>query len=199
MTDPSVRLRVQVSAELAAMTRANILGHVAGELAAALPAVKATDIKPIIFGFREAILSRVEFLISSASDEVVGYMAIEIDWRRFSVAIVEESSRNVFQIDPKQPVTDQVAPLLARARSYIQQACKEIQGAKCEPIFSYRDSSGEEAAMKRAAFNKKYALRTLSKQHAQRLEEARLNRKFVAVDGQLPEMTITFKSKKIEP
>lgn len=194
MVEPSVR--VQVSAELAAITRANILGHVAGELAAILPSMKAATIKSIIFGFREAILSTVEFLITTDSGELVGYMAIEIDWKKYSISVVEESSRNIFQIDPKQPVSDQVAPHLARTRSYIQQACKEIKGADCEVIYGYRNSRGEAAEAKRKAFSKKYGLRELSERDNKRLKEAQLDRRLVAVDGQLPEMTVTFRRKK---
>lgn len=197
MIEPSVR--VQVSAELAAITRANTLGHVAGELAAILPSITSATIKSIIFGFREAILSRIEFLITTDSKELVGYMAIEIDWKRYSIAVVEESSKNVFQIDPKQPVSDQIAPHLARTRSYIQQACKEIKGAHCEIVYNYRNSRGEAAEAKRKAFNKKYRLSNLSERNMKRLNEARLDRKLVAVDSQLPEMTVTFRRKKVDP
>ncbi|MEU3167707.1 hypothetical protein [Streptosporangium sp. NPDC006930] len=191
-------IRVQVSAELASITRANILGHVAGEMAAALPTIKAADIKTIIFGFREAILSKVEFVISDNVGEIVGYMAIEIDWKRFSIAVIEESSRNVFQIDPKHPVSDQVAPHLARTRSYIQQACKGLQEVKCMPVYSYRNAHGEEVEAKRKAFQKKYGLMEMNEISMKRVRSARLDLKVVAADSQLPEMTVTFKRKKTE-
>ncbi|MET8336808.1 hypothetical protein ABZV14_07830 [Streptosporangium canum] len=190
-------IRVQVSIELAALTRANIIGHVARDLASTLPAIRANTLKSIIHGFREAILSRVEFLISNDSNELVGYMAIEVDWKRYSIAVVEESSRNVFQIDPEQPVSDQVAPLLARTRSYIQQACKEINGVRCEAVYNYREAHGEEAEAKRIAFNKKYNLKDLNENSEKRLREARLDKKLVAVDSNLPEMSVTFKRKKV--
>ncbi len=191
-------IRIEVSAELAALTRANIIGHVAGDLASILPGMKADTIKSIIYGFREAILSVVQFLVTNDSGELVGYMAIHVDWKAYSVAIVEESSKNVFQIDPRQPVSDQVAPLLARARSYIQQACKEIKGAKCEVVYTYRGVRTEEAKAKQKAFRKKFRLVALDDEAKERLNAAKLDRSLVAVDSQLPEVTVTFKRKKSE-
>ncbi|MEV4547141.1 hypothetical protein [Nonomuraea wenchangensis] len=197
MTDAGIQ--VSVSVELAAMTRANIIGHVAGDLAGVLPAIKAETIKSIIIGFREAILSSVEFIIADEPGDIVGYMAIEVDWRRYSIAIIEESNRSVLKLDPQQPVTDQVAPLLARARSYIQQACKEVKAAKCHPIYTYRSVRTEEAQAKIKAFKKKYHLTAINDKTRKRLEEVRLNKKLVVSDSSLPEMTVTFKRKQNPP
>ncbi|WP_131815492.1 hypothetical protein [Thermostaphylospora chromogena] len=193
-------IRVEVSAELAALTRANIIGHVAGDLAYVLPGVKEGTVESIIYGFREAILSGVEFLVTNKWGKVVGYMAIRVDWDTYSIVVVDGSGENVFRVDPKQPVSDQVAPLLARTRSYIQQSLKGVRGRKCEVIYAYRNVRSEEAKAKQRAFREKYNLVDLSDKDRERLNAAKeLDKGLVVADSQLPEVTVTFRCRNNGP
>lgn len=136
-------VRVRVNAEVANLTRANLLGHIAREILSVFDPGEWV-LNTVLKGIRESLLQQVELILYDGSQNVVGYLCIEIDWSKYSIQL-EAGARNTFDIDPNQPVIRQVSPLLAKATAYITEVRTLLGVRSARAIYTFRPGMADKA------------------------------------------------------
>lgn len=135
-------VRVHVNAEVASLTRANILGHIAREIFSVFdPGSRILD--TVLLGVRFSLLQQVELILYDESRKIVGYLSIRIDWDKYAMHL-ETGGKNVFPLDPAQPVTQQLSPLLAEASAYISEVRNRLNVQSSAAIYTFRPGKTDE-------------------------------------------------------
>lgn len=188
MSDGGVRVRA--STEVAALTRANIIGHIAREVTAVFKPAD-TVLETVLRGFREGYLEELELLLRDDAGETVGYLSIKVDWETYSVAVRDGTEKKTYRLDPSQPVTGQVAPTLAKAVAYLSAKAEELGVASCRPLYTYRAGRRDEG---------RKVLRTspISDEENVELGKVREEVKMVVTDSALKELTVSFGQRRRE-
>lgn len=177
-------VRVRVSAELASLTRANILGHLAREIVSALnPGDNALD--NILRGIRLALLEKVEVIMYGSAGKVVGYLALHIDWNKYAIYL-ETSGTNTFRLDPTQPVTRQLSPLLSKATAYIAEVRQRLGVQSVRVIYTWRPGKEEDGI-------KILNTSPLSEDNTKDLRTAKDGHRMEVTDSAFGELTIEFR------
>jgi hypothetical protein len=173
---------VQVSVEIAALTRANILGHMAREIVSVLDPgdrVLAT----VLLGIQKSWLKEIELVLYDPSKNVVGYLSIRIDWDKYSMHLETGSGGNTFTIDPRQPVTRQLSPLLAKAAAYISELRRQLDVRSIETLYTYRPGMADEA-------RKGLGTSPVSSDLVRDLKTAQTGRRLKITDSRFGELTV---------
>lgn len=177
-------VRVRVSPELATLTRANTLGHLAREIVSTLnPSEYALD--TILRGIQLSLLNQVKVVLFGNSKKVVGYLAIRIDWDKHAMYL-ETAGSNTFNLDPAQPVTRQLTPLLAKATAYIAAVKERLDVQSVEVFYTYRPGKQEEG---------RKILRTsaITDEEKKDLSTAQNGRLMEVTDSAFGELTVEFR------
>jgi hypothetical protein len=177
-------VRVRVSPELFALTRANTLGHLAREIVSALNPDEYT-LDTILRGIQLSLLEQVKLVLFGKSKKVVGYLAIRIDWNKHAMYL-ETSGSNTFNLDPAQPITRQLSPLLAEATAYIAAVRERLGVQSVEAFYTYRRDKKEEG---------RKILRTsrISDKDRRDLRTAQTGRLMEVTDSAFSELTVEFR------
>lgn len=177
---------VSVSAEVAILTRVNVLGHISRDVSLAVGASeKAAEV--ILMGVRRRALKEVEFRCYSKDAKRRMYISLQVDWDKYAVQLVQDSSINLFKINPNNPITEQIAPLLAQCIEYLVEEVGRREIVRTAVSYTWR--SGMSAA---SEISKRYNLTPLDEQDLIELREAKseqTNEIFVS-DHNLPELSI---------
>ncbi|MFG3711930.1 hypothetical protein ACIBTZ_19455 [Micromonospora sp. NPDC049460] len=184
------RIKVNVSAKVAALTRANVIGHVSREVAAAA-GVPAAALKTIFEGFRDGLLRRVKIAQYTRSGELVGYLCIEVDWEKYAINLIQGATSSVFRLDPSAPVTGQMAPLLELAAEFV--AAKTSENKVEEVVCHYNALPDKLEELRR-----RFGTVPLTDVDRKRMSEAALDRELVVSDQNLSEATVTYRYKNLE-
>lgn len=182
MTDGGIR--VHTRAEVATLTRANIIGHIAREVAAVFKPPDSV-LNRVLRGFREAYLERLQLLLYNSDGKSVGYVSIEVDWEKYSVALREGTRKNSYRLDPTKSVTGQVAPVLAKAVAYMSAVAEEIGVASCKAVYTYRPERKEEG-------RKVLGTSALSEKEEAELKRVRSEVELEVSDSETSEITVSF-------
>jgi transposase-like protein len=183
MTDQS-GVRVQLGTDLAVLTRANVVGHVARDIAGAAGVPESTQ-KSILEGMRSQLLGRVQIVLYDHREQIVGYVAIVVDWTKHEIVLSRGSEHQSYRIDVSQGVTGQVAPLLEKARAYIAAVARDLGVTRTMVGFSENPAKSHE-------YHKRYTGSFSPQQHEQ-FRLAREGRELRVTDANLEEVAVIFR------
>ncbi|HEX6469100.1 MAG TPA: hypothetical protein VF069_08385 [Streptosporangiaceae bacterium] len=169
---------------MAVLTRANIIGHITREIAAVFKPSDET-LETVLRGFRGGYLEQLELMLNNSAGESVGYVAIEVDWATYSVALREGTKKNSYRLDPTKPVTGQVAPALAKAIAYMSAVAAEIGVVSCDAVYTYRAGRQEEG-------RKALGTVPLNEKKNSELRKLRSEVQMVVSDKETSEITVSF-------
>jgi hypothetical protein len=132
-SDFGVRVRIRVNAEVATLTRANLLAHIAREIFAIF-SLSAEELDLILFGIQEMLLEEVALVMYDSTASPIGYLAISIDWGQFAGNFSIGNESRSFTIDPELSIIRQISPLLERTAQYILAMRRHIGVSYVEPV-----------------------------------------------------------------
>jgi hypothetical protein len=187
-------VRVHLKPEVAALARANVIAHVAREIAAAAGASQSS-LDYLVKGFQKQILAKAEFILEDSTGNDVGYLALYVDWDRHQVNVTHSARTETYQLDPAKPVTVQVSALLEKTAAYIRAKAAELGVVRVRDFYTARPGSYDK-------MSQELGTGKLSPEDSQKLNAATLAaRSFVAgqrtaglrvTDSSLSELSVTF-------
>ncbi|MER7332923.1 MULTISPECIES: hypothetical protein [unclassified Micromonospora] len=189
MTD-GPKIKVNVSPKVAALARANVIGHISREVAAAAD-VPDHALATIYEGFRDGLMERVQIAQYTAAGERVGYLMIEVDWKQYAVNLTQGSHKSVFRLDPDSPVTGQVAPLLEIAAEFVAAKTKENGVKEVVTHFTAVSERKEE-------FRRRFHTSPVSDTAAERMREAALDHELIVTEEGTSELKVTYRYKDMK-
>ncbi|MFJ6195843.1 hypothetical protein [Micromonospora sp. NPDC092111] len=183
--DVEIEVSVDVDPEVVVLVRLNVIAHVAREIASAVRAPESS-LEIIMRSIRDGLLAQVELAAYGADDTIVSYLSLEIDWDRHAFLLTQGSAKHEFLLKSDGPVDTQVAPMLAKARDYIQQCSDNLGVRRVDAYFTYRPGRREEA-------NQKYGTSPTSTDEAARLRKAVSGQELSVVDHNLSELRVLYR------
>lgn len=183
--DDEIDVSVDVDPEVVVLVRLNVIAHVAREIASAVRAPKSA-LEIIMSSIRDGLLAQVELIAFGAGNAIVSYLSLEIDWERHAFLLTQGSAKHEFLLKSDGPVDTQVAPMLAKARDYIQQCTDNLGVQRVDAYYTYRAGKREEA-------NKKYGTSPTSADEAARLRKAVSGQELSVVDHNLSELRVLYR------
>lgn len=185
MTSDEDGVRVNVGVEVAILTRANVLGHIAREIVSVFsPSDKVLE--TVLRGIRLQLIGQVELILYNSNREVVGYLSISIDWDKYSMYLETGTGSNTFSLDPSRPITRQLSPLLSKATAYISGVKEHLHVRSASTVYSYRPNMYEKG-------QDILQIKPISRELAQDLSKAKAGKQIMVSDSELGELTIEFR------
>ncbi|WBB74325.1 hypothetical protein O7602_01820 [Micromonospora sp. WMMD1128] len=183
--EDDIDVSVDVDPEVVVLVRLNVIAHVAREIASAVRA-PASALEIIMRSIRDRLLAQVKLIAYGPDDSIVAYLALKIDWERHAFLLTQGSTKHEFMLKADGPIDTQVAPMLAKARDYIQQCSDNLDVRRVDAYYTYRPGKREEA-------NQKYGTSAVEPEEAARLREAVSGQELSVVDHNLSELQVVYR------
>lgn len=187
-------VEVHVSAEVATLTRVNILAHVARDIVSSV-GVPSVTIEITLTGIRRRALEEVSIRCYDSLGKRRAFLSLRIDWDTYALQLTQDVESNRFEVDPNNPISEQVVPLLARCTQYVAEKTAGLEIVTTKVSYQWR--SNNTAARE---ISQQYGLVALTLADLTEIEEAASEKAedLAVVDHHLPELSFTYRSKEID-
>jgi hypothetical protein len=185
-------VRIRVSADVKAVVRANLIGHLAREVSKSI-GLNETALNTVYEGFRDALLEQVEvqFFGRGSSDRADAYLSMSCDWDRHVLILTTGTGPRELHIDPTKSIGSQISRAFEAALSFARAKLAELDIVSHAVVYTAAAGRNDE-------FREKYGTIPLTDKEQQSLALTRFSKELVVSPGEVSEFTMIFRYRESE-